>query len=35
MTIKAILSLWLAASGGGVIGFVMEAILLIGKEGDK
>ena len=35
MTIKAILSLWLAASAGGVIGFVIAAILLIGKEGDK
>ena len=35
MTIKIVLDLWLAASGGSVIGFVIAAILLIGREGDK
>lgn len=35
MTIKIVLALWLAASGGSVIGFVIAAILLIGREGDK
>lgn len=34
MTIKMILALWLAASGGGVIGFVMAAILHVGKDGE-